>query len=297
VITWKCPYGYRRIPRLAEQAAHLEIYEPEAAIVRRIFRDYVQSNLSIRPITGCLNQDGVLSPNGKAIWGASTIGRLLRNEAYVGRVYYNRTVSVLDRYPGKGTRQVRRPRDQWIAIPVPAIVSEELFEAAQQVSYDHSQWSPRRAEPCHWLLRGLVKCGHCGVGVSCHKMRGRNGTFHRYYYCRYHDPLRAGGEHRRCPERNIRADELDAFVFEQVHATMLRPEVLLTGEAAVSMRRGTANDELLAAQVARFDRKIDSTAAEWLISIKRVLSSARSFCAAARNWKPADAHSKRNERR
>ncbi len=157
---------------------------------------------------------------------------------------------------------MRRPRDQWIAIPVPAIVSEEIFEAAQQVSYDNSQWSPRRAEPCHWLLRGFVKCGHCSVGVSCHKMRGRNGTFHRYYYCRYHDPLRAGGEHRRCPERNIRAEELDAFVFEQVHTTVLRPEVLLTGEAAVSMRRGTADDELLAAQVARFDRKIDSAAAE-----------------------------------
>lgn len=262
VIAWKPSYGYRRIPRLAEQAAHLEVYEAEAVIVRRIFRDYVQSNLSIRHITGCLNQDGVLSPSGKTIWGASTIGRLLRNEAYVGRVYYNRTASVLDRYPGKGTRQVRRPRDQWIAIPVPAIVSEELFEAAQQVSRDNSQWSPRRAEPCHWLLRGLVKCGHCGVGVSCHKMRGRNGTFHRYYYCRNHDPLKAGGEHRRCPERNIRADELDAFVFEQVHATMLRPEVLLTGEAAVSMRRGTADDELLTAQVARFDRKIDSAAAE-----------------------------------
>ena len=36
---------------------------------------------------------------------------------------------------------------------------------------------------------GLVKCGHCGVGVSCHKMRGRNGAFHYYYYCRNHDFL------------------------------------------------------------------------------------------------------------
>ena len=38
---------------------------------------------------------------------------------------------------------------------------------------------------------------------TCHKMRGRNGSFHYYYYCRNHDPLRAGGEHRRCPERNV----------------------------------------------------------------------------------------------
>jgi site-specific DNA recombinase len=93
-------------------------------------------------------------------------------------------------------------------------------------------------------------------------MRGRNGTFHYYYYCRNHDPLRAGGEHRRCPERNIRADELDAFVFDQVRATMLRPDVLLSGEAAVSTRQKAGDDELLAAQLARFDRKIDSAAAE-----------------------------------
>ena len=262
VIAWKCSYGYRRVARLGEQAAHLEVYEPEAAIVRRIFGDYVQGNLSMRQITWQLNQDRVPSPSGKAIWGVSTIGRLLRNEAYVGRVYYNRTASVLDRHPGKGTRQVRRPREQWVGIAVPAIVSEELFEAAQRASYDNSQWSPRRSEPHHWLLRGLVKCGHCGVSVSCHKMRGRNGTFHRYYYCRNHDPLRAGGEHRRCPERNIRADELDAFAFEQVRAAMMRPDVLLTGEAAVLSRRETGDDELLAAQVARFDRKIESAAAE-----------------------------------
>ena len=183
VITWKCSYGYRRIPRCAEQAAHLEVYEPEAAIVRRIFRDYVQNNISMRQITWQLNQDGVPSPTGKAIWGPSTIGRLLRNEAYVGRMYYNRTASVSDRYPGKGTHQVRRPPDQWIAIAVPAIVSEELFEAAQRVSYDNSKWSPRRADTNHWLLRGLVKCGHCGVSVSCHKMRGRNGTFHLISTC------------------------------------------------------------------------------------------------------------------
>jgi site-specific DNA recombinase len=190
------------------------------------------------------------------------IGRLLRNEGYIGRAYYNRTECVSDRRPGKGARQVRRPRDQWIPLAVPAIVDEELFDAAQRVSYDNSKWSPRRTEPERWLLRGLVKCGRCGVSVSCHKMRGRNGTFHYYYYCHNHDPLRAGGEHLRCPERNIRADELDAFVFDQVRITMLRPDVLLTGAAAVSTRLEAGDDELLASQIARLDRKIDSVAAE-----------------------------------
>ncbi|MGH8596574.1 MAG: recombinase family protein, partial [Gammaproteobacteria bacterium] len=230
VIAWKCSYGYRRIPRSAEQTAHLEVYEPEASIVRGVFQDYVHHNVSIRQLTRRLNDDGIPSPSGKDIWGCSTVGRLLRNEAYVGRVYFNRRESVADRKAKKGTRQVERPREQWIAISVPAIVNEELFEAAQRISHDHSKWSRRRAEAGHWLLRGLIKCGHCHVTVSCHKMRGRQGTVHRYYYCANHDPLRAKGEHRRCPERNIRADALDAFVFGQVRAAMLRPQMLLTGQ-------------------------------------------------------------------
>ena len=262
VVAWKPPYGYRRIPRVDDRPAYLEVFEPEAVVVRRIFDDYVRKDRSMRQITKGLNYDGIGSPSGKAVWGASTIARILRNEAYIGRVYANRTEAVPDRHtPGK-TRQVKRPRDQWIAISVPAILDEALFEAAQRVSRDHSKWNPRRAEPGHWLLRGLVKCGHCDVGVSCHKMRGRNGTFHRYYYCHNHDPLRAGGEHRRCPERNIRADELDAFVFEQVRDTLLRPDVLLSGEQALSARREPAADELLQAQLAKLTRKIDAVAGE-----------------------------------
>ena len=262
VIAWKVPYGYRRLPRAGERPAHLEVFEREAAVVRRIFDDYVRKDISMRQIAMGLNRDGIRSPTGRAVWSVSTIGRILRNEAYIGRAYYNRTETVPQRRHAGKTRQVQRPRDQWIAIAVPAILDETLFEAAQRVSRDNSRWNPRRAEPGHWLLRGLVKCGHCGVGVSCHKMRGRNGTFHRYYYCHNHDPLRAGGEHRRCPERNIRADELDTFVFEQVRETLLCPEVLLAGEHALSARREPVADELLQAQLAKLQRKSDAANAE-----------------------------------
>ena len=162
---------------------------------------------------------------------------------------------------GKPPPRSRDPDD-----PSPTLDSklpEEPFDLITRQPRQHLQQVPdRRAEPGHWLLRGLVKCGHCRMGVSCHKMRGRNGTFHRYYYCRNHDPLRAGREHRRCPERNIRADELDSFVFEQVRDTLLRPDVLLKGEHAVSTRREPAADELLQAQLAKLQRKIDAVAGE-----------------------------------
>ena len=93
-------------------------------------------------------------------------------------------------------------------------------------------------------------------------MRGRNGTWHRYYYCRNHDPIRAGGEDRRCPERNIRADALDGFVFDQIRVALTRPDLLLAGEQAVTLTTPIPDDELLAAELARLDRKIDAADAE-----------------------------------
>ncbi len=262
IVTWKASYGYRRIPRsTATGQAHHEIYEPEAAVVRRIFTDRA-AGITVREICRRLNADAIPSPTGKPTWGHSTLCRLLRNEAYIGRVYYNRTESVPDRRPTRHHRQVWRNRDEWIPIDCPRIVSDELFQAAGRVATDNTKWSPRRAEPGQWLLKGLVKCGVCGVGTNCHKMRGRNGTWHRYYHCRNHDPIRAGGESRRCPERNIRADALDSFVFDQIRAAITHPDRLLAGEQAVTLATPIPDDELLAAELTRLDRKIEAADTE-----------------------------------
>jgi site-specific DNA recombinase len=262
IVTWKASYGYRRIARSAATGrAHHEVYEPEAAVVRRIFADRA-AGITVREICRRLNADAIPSPTGMPTWGHSTLCRLLRNEAYIGRVYYNRTESVPDRRPTRRNRQVWRDRDEWIPIDCPRIISDELFQAAARVATDNTKWSPRRAEPGQWLLKGLVKCGVCGVGTNCHKMRGRNGTWHRYYYCRNHDPLRAGGESRRCPERNIRADALDTFVFDHIRAAITHPDVLLAGEQAVAVRTPIPDDELLTTELARLDRKIDAADTE-----------------------------------
>ncbi len=262
ITTWKTAYGYRRVPRSAATGpAHWEIYEPEAAVVRRIFTDRA-GGTTVREICRSLNTDRVPSPTGKATWGTSTILRLLHNEAYVGRVYFNRTESVPDRRPTHHSRQVPRDRADWIPIDCPRIVTDDVFEAAARVATDNAKWSPRRAEPGRWLLKGLIKCGACGVGTNSHKMRGRNGTWHHYYYCRNHDPIRAGGEDRRCPERNIRADALDEFVFDQIRVALLQPDLLLAGEHAVAVTTPIPDDELLGAELARLDRKIDAADAE-----------------------------------
>src|SRR5206468_3651387 len=179
----------------------------------------------------------------------STVCRVLRNEAYVGRLYFNQTETVPRAGPGsrRATRQRRRPREEWITIPCPAIIDEAMFDAAQRVGRDNSKWSPRRLpeDVEAWLLRRLVRCGACDVAVGCQKIVSPQGKVHRYYWCPNHASTRLG-ERGRCPERNIRADALDDFVFEQVRSVLLRPDVLL------AQRRELATDNRLRQRVGDF---------------------------------------------
>ena len=265
-IFWKVPYGYRRVPRTAEGLARLEIHEPEAAIVRGIFDDYATTGRSMRAITRRLYEQGVPTPTGRAVWSSSTLGGMLRNRAYMGTAEWFRYETVAPPAPGKTHgRQALRPKEDWVRVPVPAIITEEVFEAAQRVKTDNSMFSPRRTTPGTWLLRGLVYCGACNVKAHAHPMRStaENGTRkNRYYSCYHHDALRAGGADKRCTERRIRADELDAFVFAQVREILLRPDVLLAGERAAVAQQPAPDDEILDAQLARLARRVDEAAAE-----------------------------------
>jgi site-specific DNA recombinase len=259
VLSRKVPYGYRRVPRSSDGPAHVIVHEPEAAVVRRIFAEFT-AGISVRRIALRLADDHISSPEGKAIWPLATVFRLLRNEAYLGRLYWNRTAN--DRDPTTGrVRQTRRDRSEWIEIPIPAIVAEDTFEAVQRAASDNTAFSPRRTEPDTFLLRRLVRCGRCGVKLASHRARREHGMA-RYYLCPHHDPVRAGGADRRCPERRVRADELDAFVFHQVRELLARPELLATGEAALTSQGPAPDAELVATQLARLERRLEGADAE-----------------------------------
>jgi site-specific DNA recombinase len=69
---------------------------------------------------------------------------------------------------GAGPSHRPAPPDAWIAIPVPALISQETLTAAQARLARHTHMA-RRNNPAHaYWLRGLVSCGQCQV--SC---RGR----------------------------------------------------------------------------------------------------------------------------
>ena len=258
---WKTSYGHRRVVPAGGGPSRIEIFEPEAEVVRYIFHAYVERGLSVRQIALELRDRGIPSPSGKPQWGTSTLDRLLRNEAYIGTVYYNRNERIQGGTRGRMTRQRERPREEWIAIPVPAIIDRDTFDRVNHITHENWRLNPRGAAPNAYLLRGLIKCGHCHVSCNCHTSNTGKGTRTRYYTCRNHDVLRARSEDRLCPERSIRADALDEYVFAQVRQALLDPQQLLAGERAV-LAGAPDENELIAGQLKRLNTAIDAKQSE-----------------------------------
>jgi site-specific DNA recombinase len=259
-VSWRVPYGYRRIAGEHGAFARVEVLEREAAIVRDIFHAHADEGLTLRQIAKRLYEHGIASPTGKPTWKSSTMSGLIRNRAYIGTIYCNRleTLHVPDPNHARRRKTItrERPQEEWIAIPVPAIIDTDLFSRAQRASRDNSKFNPRGAHSGRYLLRGLIQCGHCHAACTCHTMPTRNGSKNHYYYCSNHDVITAGGRDALCPERNIRSDALDAFVFEQVRLALLHPQQLTDGERELTLRTPAGADELVDLQLQRLERRL-----------------------------------------
>lgn len=78
-------YGYRK-----NGDGKLEIYEPEAKIIRNIY-NWREQGVTLRGISHRLSELGIKSPRGKNIWGIETIRLILNNEKYNGDVLLQKT--------------------------------------------------------------------------------------------------------------------------------------------------------------------------------------------------------------
>ena len=173
-------YGYRSVVRFAADGTpvrgDLVVDETEAAVIRRVFRDYAQG-VSPRTIAARLNQERVPGPRGRA-WGSSTLygnpkrgTGLLNNELYIGRRVWNRQRFVKD--PETGKRQARPNEEAALVVqeaPELRLIDQELWEAVKrrQASLvvegpEQKPWDRRRPR---YLFSGLAICGVCGSGYS-----------------------------------------------------------------------------------------------------------------------------------
>lgn len=169
-------YGYRKVHRLdargEPERGLREIDESQAAIVRRIFTDYV-SGLSPLQIAAALNAEGVPSPRG-GLWRANTIGGhrqrgngILHNQLYAGRILFNRQSFRKDPETRKRVSRVNDQADLVAAeVPDLRIIDDALWQAAQSRLAAYSGHRPEQARRPKRLLSGLMRCGICGGNVT-----------------------------------------------------------------------------------------------------------------------------------
>ncbi|MGH3858463.1 recombinase family protein, partial [Actinokineospora sp.] len=229
------PYGYRYLRRTDDTEARYEVVDDQAAVVRELFRRYVEDHVSIAELVRWLASEAIPTSTGKVRWDRSTIWGMLRNPAYAGRAAYlktgrvdgtpalNRTARRQGRAVSRYTRTRPRPTEDWIEIAVPALVDDDTFAAAARRLEDNRRFSARNTkEPS--LLMGLVSCQSCGYAY--YRTSTRTKTRKLYYYrCLGSDDYRY--EHGRvCDNQPVRADYLDELVWGQVTALLADPHLV-----------------------------------------------------------------------
>jgi site-specific DNA recombinase len=245
------PYGYRYVRKSDAAEAYYTVIEAEADVVREVFELYTKELWSIGAIARHLNQRGVSTRFNRGPWERSAIWGMLRNPAYQGRACFGKTeraprqkiTKPLRQKGGFSTRcSTARERNvqEWIAIPVPALVGEEIFAMAQERLVENKHFSARRTKR-PTLLQGLLVCGECGYSLY----RTSTKTTKRqvqYYRCSGSDRHR----HLRgplCQCRPIRQDYLDQLLWEQVVELLKAPE-LVRAEIERRMEESLGSDPM-----------------------------------------------------
>lgn len=171
------PYGYA-VVRSFEVSGGREIAPEQAAVIKRVFREYI-SGMSARAIAAGLNRDRIPSPRGGK-WNASTIGGnrarrngILNNEMYLGKMIYNRQSFIKDPETGKRIPRVN-PESEWVVKDVPElrIIDDETWRRAGGVKRAYSLRGRGNSRRPKNALSGLMMCEECG-GTLISKGRGR----------------------------------------------------------------------------------------------------------------------------
>lgn len=234
------PMGYDYVSKSATSLPQYIVNKDER-IVKKIFSYYIEKNLSISKICRQLEVEGILSPKGRKKWCTTTVRDILKNEAYIGTAYYGKTQA----YEGvegriyrtvKGEKRSRpisatkqRPKELWIPIKVPQIISESDFEMVQHKLKENIKNSARNTRKPS-ILQGLLVCGYC-KGSYYKKVRSSKYT---YYCCGRR--LNGFG----CHAPSIKQKNLDDIVWKHVITLLKEPNLI----KAEMLRRTQENDDV-----------------------------------------------------
>jgi DNA invertase Pin-like site-specific DNA recombinase len=241
------PYGYISVAaenRGARVKKKLAVDPHCAEIVKLVFKlrlegDGKSGPLGIRLIARWLNAHGYkpyahnsrISHSKK--FYSSLVDRILRNEACIGRYWYNRK----DRL---GNDQ---PRSEWIEVKLPPIISEETFRRTQiLMRASGPKVVAPRIDNSPVILGGLGICGSCGGQLVLGTGTSKSGVRFRYYWCanKVLNGKCEGGH-----PASIREDKLDKLVVESLCSHILTPARIREVVAALATRRASGRSDLM----------------------------------------------------
>jgi site-specific DNA recombinase len=281
------PYGYRYVRKTDVAPAAYVVLEAEARVVERIYKMYTVDGLSIGEITRRLNAEGIPTRKASARWERSTVWAVLRNSAYRGVACFGKTrassrtrVIRPQRRRGVTTPSMtaghERPREEWIEIPVPALISEDSFARAQELLQENKVRSRRRTiEPS--IVQGMVSCQKCGYAFSRTSTQTSARKIH-YYKCIGSDSWRKLGGPVCDNARFVRQDLLDQIVWAEViklleDPTLIQQELDRRLEAARSSDPTQKREQSLQRELVHVGKGIErllSAYQEALMSIEQL---------------------------
>ena len=195
-----------------------QIDDKEANIVKKIFELYIDGNTH-QKIIAELNNLGYKNKRGTE-WTKNSLLSIIRNQKYIGTYVWNRVVSKNSKGKRNGHRE--KPVEEVIRIPngMPAIISVETFQKAQQIIAKRKlgEESPRRTSTVY-LLSSLVKCS-CGSGLQGNrrtaKTRPNPNWKPKPTYISYRCTFRKTKDKTLCDNPEIRKEYLEAYVITEI---------------------------------------------------------------------------------
>lgn len=233
--------GNSRIFGYKKDEKRLVIDESQAPMVRDLFRLYATGEYSMKQLETLFYEQGYRNYNGNKI-AHTTMSGIISNPKYKG-YYVGNKVRIVDMFTKK---QKFLPPEEWVMFKdetgeiVPAIVSEELWDKANEVLTRRSEDVKNRQGICNHanLLTGKLYCAHCGAAYYRRESKGRDGTVNSKWVCS--GKINNGADS--CPSFPIYEDEIKPILFEVFSETRVDVEALLASYEEM-FRSMEADDE------------------------------------------------------
>ncbi len=231
LLPWtRAPYGYILDPERPRDPSRLRIDPVKVKIVQQIFDWYtdLETPVSLYWVAKQLSAQQIPTPRGGIRWNVATIRGILRSPTYTGTAYSGRTRPVPARRRksallpvGRGESSQPTPPEDWIAVSVPSIISQETFDAAQARLEKNKQMARRNNKSHQYLLRGLVSCGQCRLTST-----GRTQGKYHYYVCQGRTNALRAAKGERCIARYVPSQQLDELVWQDLCRIVANPDLI-----------------------------------------------------------------------